>query len=488
MTPEEFRGLDATAQAELVRHRAVHPRELLAAAGIAIDTLNPTLNAIIHPRLAAARAECEGRLPAGPFRGVPFLVKDLGCAMAGEPYYCGSRYLRDAALTAAQDSWLAARYRAAGFVILGRTNTPEFGIVTTTEPLSYGATRNPWDLARSPGGSSGGSAAAIASGMAAAAHGNDGGGSIRVPAGHCGLFGLKPSRGRVSHAPDRGETWLGAACDHALTHSVRDSAAILDATAVPAPGDPYLAPPPPRPFAEALQSDPPRYRIGLMNVALPGQELHPDCRAAVGSAATLLEDLGHHVEIAHPKALEELDEEHHFMRIVASWVVHDVRELAARIGRPPAPGELEPATDVVYAMGLKLGAADYLAAQVHLQRWARRVAAWWTEEGFDFLLTPTASRPAQVLGTSLATSEDPLKPLRATVPYIGYTSPFNVTGQPAASLPLHWTAGDLPIGVQLVAPYGEELSLLALAAELERARPWQHRRPSPLRAALRAAP
>src|SRR5882724_1408934 len=286
--------LDATAQAELVRQRKASPRELVDAAIDRIERVNPRLNAVITPLFETARAQADStRLPDGPFRGVPFLLKDLICHSAGDPYHAGMRLLRELRWVEREDTYLAARFRASGFVFLGKTNTPELGPVPTTEPLAYGPTRNPWDPGRSPGGSSGGSAAAVASGMVPAAHANDGGGSIRIPASACGLVGLKPSRGRTSLGPDAGAVWEGMAIEHVVSRSVRDTAAVLDVVAGYVPGDPYTAPPPARPFRAEVGADPGRLRVGLLTRAPGGAvELHPECVRGAQMTARLLESLG----------------------------------------------------------------------------------------------------------------------------------------------------------------------------------------------------
>ncbi len=476
MTDTDPLSLDATAQAALLRTGKISPRELLELAIARIEALNPALNAVIHQRFDAARAETSALAREAPFAGVPFLVKDLMLTTAGDPCHSGSRYLQRIGYRAREDSHLAARYRRAGLVILGRTNTPEFGTVCTTEPTAYGPTRNPWSLAHSPGGSSGGSAAAVAAGMVAIAHGNDGGGSIRVPASHCGLYGLKPSRGLISHGPSRGDVWMGAAHEHVLTRSVRDSAALLDVSAGAHAGDPYPNIWSPGAGLAALAEDAPRLRIGWLG-RCPGERmmLHEDCRRAVEAAAQLLQDLGHHVEEAHPPALDETDDERHFMRMVAAWTAHDLEAAIAASGRPLEDGDLEAHTAIIHQMGKAVSGVDYLRAQVYLQSWARRIAGWW--DAYDLLLTPVAAAPPPRIGAYAATAEDPMGPLRGTVPYIVFTAPFNVTGQPAASLPLHWTADGLPVGVQLVGRLGADTTVLQVSAQVERAAPWQLRRP-----------
>ncbi len=478
MQASEFADLDATAQATLVRNREVSSHELVTASIERIEALNPVLNAVIHSRFPRALNESVGLLADGPFRGVPFVVKDLLCMTAGDPYHAGNRLLKHMAYTAPVDTYLAARYRAAGFVFVGRTNTPEFGLVTTTEPLAYGPTHNPWDLTRSPGGSSGGSAAAVAVGMVAAAHANDAGGSIRIPAAHCGLFGLKPSRGRISSGPHRGESFLGLAAEHVLTRSVRDSAGILDATAGAQVGDPYCAPPPLRPYTDECERAPGRLRIGLLRQAPVGDvALDPICIEAVDNVAAMLERLGHHVEEDYPAALDEIDERRSLMKILSAWLAHDIDEIAALVGRPPSPHELEPANSVVYRKGQALSAQDYVTAQVYLQHLARRIAGWWAQ-GFDLLLTPTCAALPALLGSALGTVDDPIAPLRASLPYMRYTAAFNISGQPAVSIPLHhdFETG-LPIGIQLVAAYGREDLLFSVSSQLEAAYPWRLRRP-----------
>ncbi len=303
---DEFAWLDATGQAELIRRGDTTPLELVDAAIARIEDLDPRLNAVIIPLYEKARAAAASPdLPDGPFRGVPFLLKDAVAHSAGDPYHCGMQVLKDAGWTEPADTWLVERFRAAGFVIAGKTNLPELATSVTTEPLAYGPTRNPWNPDHSAGGSSGGAGAAVASGMVAAAHGNDMGGSIRIPASVCGLVGLKPSRGRNTLGPDFGEYWAMTTHEHVLTRSVRDTAAVLDATAGPGVGDPYTAPPPARPFADEVGADPGRLRIGFRTTRRDGSESHPDCVAAVAATVALLESLGHDVE---PVALPALDD------------------------------------------------------------------------------------------------------------------------------------------------------------------------------------
>ena len=470
--------LDATAQAELVRSGEASPAELVDAAIERIERVNPQLDAVIRDRFEAAREEAAGELPDGPFRGVPMLLKDLGCHVAGEATNYGTSFLRDADLRWPTDSGLARQFRAAGFVFLGRTNVPEFGTTITTEPAAHRPTRNPWNPAHSAGGSSGGSAAAVAAGMVPIAHASDGGGSIRIPSSECALVGLKPTRARVSHGPEVGESWAGATTDGVVTRTVRDAAAVLDQISTPMPGDPYVAPPLPRPLSQEVGAPVGHLRVGLLDTE-PG-EPSPDCRAAVGRAGQLLEQLGCTVEPATPDGM--FDEQ--FMRSFGATIAADIAlELADHerlLGRPVRDDELEPRNAAYRAMGQRMSSADYLAARARLGAWARRMAAFWTPEaqdgrGFDLLVTPTVGAPPPELGWFAAAG--PEQEGRRVGAFMPYTAQFNVTGQPAVSLPLHWTADGLPVGVQLVAAFGREDVLVRVAAALEEAAPWADRRP-----------
>jgi amidase len=470
--------LDATAQAELVRTGAVSPRELVDAAIARIERVNPRLNAVISERFDKARAEAASpALPSGPFRGVPFLVKDLTCHTAGDPFHCGMDLLRKLKWTEPEDTYLAERLRAAGFVFLGKTNTPELGPVPTTEPTAYGPTRNPWNTAHSPGGSSGGSAAAVASGMVPVAHANDGGGSIRIPASACGLVGLKPSRGRTSLGPALGESWSGLVAEHCVSRSVRDTAAVLDAVAGWIPGDPYAAPAPARPYLAEVGADPGRLRVGLMTTA-PGHAATVDgeCAAAAEATAKLLASLGHTVEPAHPEALHDHETTRAGVAVVTTWTARDLAFWSERTGKTIGPDDVETLSWGLAELGRKVSAVDYIHAVEVLQRATRRLAAWWAS-GWDLLLTPTLPEPPTPLGDFSARPGDPLRGFVRGGAIVAFTMPWNITGQPAISLPLHWSPGGLPIGVQLVAAYGREDVLLRVAAQLEAAQPWGERRP-----------
>jgi amidase len=464
--------LDATAQADLVRRGEVSPRELTEAAIARIEAVNPKLDAVIRTRFDAARREAEGPLPDGPFRGVPILFKDIGCMVAGEPMAFGLGPLRDLAFPVT--SYLAEQFLAAGFIPLGRTNVPELGTTVTTEPRSFPAARNPWDLGHSTGGSSGGSAAAVAAGMVAVAHAGDGGGSLRIPASECGLVGLKPTRGRVSQGPLVGEAWAGGVIDGALTRTVRDAAGVLDAISAPMPGDPYYAPPLSRPLVREVGADPGRLRVGVLD--RPGAEGFlddPQCRAAVAGAARLLESLGHHIEQSAPVGMYEPELADQFNIIIAADTEATMRAFEMLLGRPIGEDEIEPRNAAYRRAGKGLDAVTYLGSRAWFGMWARRVADWWSDH--DLLVTPTVGAPPPELGWF--TAAGPQEEGTRIASFIPYTAQFNMTGQPAVSLPLHWTPGGLPVGVQLVAAYGREDVLVRVASQLEQAAPWSDRHP-----------
>jgi amidase len=476
---DELGLLDATAQAELVRNGDVTPIELVEAAIARVEQVNPALNAVIHERFDRARDEAT-RAPDGPFRGVPIVVKDLDGPLADEPYHLGNRVLKRIGYVADHDSYLNAKLQAAGFVVVGKTNAPEFGLLPTTEPTAYGPTRNPWNVERSAGGSSGGSGAAVASGMVPLAHGGDGGGSIRIPASMCGLFGLKPTRGRVSLGPDEGEAWGGLVVRHVITRSVRDSAAVLDLLAGAMPGDPYAAAPPVRPFREEVGAEVGSLRIGVLTAAPAGlAEVAPACVGAVDDAVHALQDaLGHEVEPAALGAFDDLAALGAFTVIQAVSVAHDVDRLAALASRDIGPDDVETLTWSLCQRGRTISAAAYVEALETARAWSRRIARWWAADGggFDLLLTPTLAEPPPLLGDIDSDAPDPSHALARIVPFGIFTVPFNMTGQPAMSVPT-FQADGLPIGVQLVAATGREDLLMRVAAQLEQVRPWATRTP-----------
>ncbi|MET3932781.1 amidase [Arthrobacter sp. OAP107] len=482
---EQLRWMDATEQADLVRSGQVSAAELLAEARDRIRVLNPHLNAVIA-ELDAARAGNPDAAPAGnplpdgagsddiPFPGVPFVVKDLALEIAGTPFCEGSRWL--AGNVSGHDQELARRFRRAGLAIVGKTNTCEFGLSPHCEPLLHGATHNPWDLALSTSGSSGGSAAAVAAGVVPMAHGNDLGGSLRYPAAWCGLFGLKPTRGRVPLGPEYGDVVGGLAAEFALTRTVRDAAALLDAVAGPAPGDPYCAPPQLRSYVAETVTAPGRLRVAATAVPNGGQKVHPDYQRTFDATVDLLGSLGHDVEEAHPEPLDRAG--HRAIRAVygaaAAWIEG---YWTRRQGRGPEPGELEPYTEVLFERGRKVSAADYLQGVEELQRFSRRVAGFF--EDYDLWLTPTVGWPPLPLGTLTATAEDPLRGEREAGRFLMFDGEYaNITGNPAMSVPLGTDSAGLPVGMSFLAGFGAEATLFRLAAQLEQARPWAGQRPS----------
>ena len=469
----QLADLDATAQAELVRTGQASPRELVDAAIARIERDNSALGAVIIPLFEQARAEAE-RAADGPFRGVPILVKDICATVGGVMQTAGMLPLKRANYRAPADSYLVAALRRAGFVIVGKTNTSELGIVPTAEPPAWPPSRNPYDPTRSTGGSSGGSACAVASGMVPIAHANDGGGSIRIPASCCGLFGLKPSRGRVSLAP-YGDGNGGLTIEHVVARSVRDSAAVLDVISGLVPGDPYVAPAQLRPYAE-LAPDPGRLRIGFATRYRGTEgdmaESHADCRAAVEHAAKLLASLGHHVEPAEIPALADPEWTPRFLAIWVVGVAMELDEAGELIGRPIVEGDVEPLTWALGELGRLISGPAYAEAWRWIHRAARRVAAWFDD--YDLWLTPTITQPPAPLGTFKSPPDDPLAGIFRAADVVPYTAVFNATGQPACSIPLYRNAAGLPIGVQLAAAYGREDLLLRVAAQLEAAQPFVH--------------
>jgi amidase len=474
---DTFATLDAIAQADLVRTGQATPLELVDAAIARIDRLNPTLNAVIHERFEQARAEATGILPNGPLRGVPIVVKDLDGSSTNDPRHLGNRRLKEIGATVDHDSELVARLRRAGCIIVGKTNTPEFGLMPTTEPLAYGATRNPWDLSRSPGGSSGGSGAAVASGMVPLAHGGDGGGSLRIPASACGIFSMKPARGRVTLGPDEGEAWGGLVSRGTLGRSVRDVAVALDAITGGMSGDPYRAAPPMRSYSSEVGAPVERLRIGLRTSVGGGlAETAPVCVDAAEAAARMCESLGHTVEDASPPALDLPELIGAFLTIVSAWTTLAVDNLATSLGRAVSDDDVEPITWIYSEMGRAVSATQYIEAINEMHAWSRAMLSWW-DSGFDLLLTPTMAEPPAVLGDMVADPADPGIAMGRATPFAAYTAPFNVTGQPAMSVPLFWSEDNLPIGVQFVAGSEREDVLFRLAAQLEAESNWGERRP-----------
>jgi amidase len=505
MTPEEYERHDALGLAALVRAGEVNADELLAAAAARIAAGNGALNAVIVecPEFAAAELAARraaGREREGVFAGVPVLVKDLLATVKGLTTWHGNRLLK--ALPAARhDSTFTRRLRATGALIVGKTNTPEFGLAPFTEPELCGATRNPWDLSRTPGGSSGGSAAAVAAGFVPLATGGDGGGSIRIPASCCGLFGLKPTRGRVPSGPDLGSLWSGFAIEHGLTRSVRDSAALLDAVAGADAGPPFASPAQARPFLDEAATEPGRLRIGVDTTPWLGGTLDGDGREAVERSAALLRSLGHQVDdVKLPVQREAFGMA--FLTVLSANVRSQIEDIGEQLKRRPRRADYELTTWALGLLGRAFSADEFLAAERVLQLTGRRIGALF--ESIDVLLSPTLGHLPPLIGALQPTAAEQrqmglmsaigspwlLRALGAhrqmvdkAFAFIPYTPVFNATGQPAMSVPLHWTASGLPVGVQFVGRFGDEATLFRLAGQLERAQPWFHRRPPPLAAA-----
>jgi amidase/6-aminohexanoate-cyclic-dimer hydrolase len=469
----DYDRYDAMGLAGLVAKGEVSPSELLDAAIERTERINPRINAVVAKHYDEARAAIRSGFAQGPMRGVPFLLKDLHALLAGTVTSNGSRFYHASNL-ADHDTELVARYKRGGMVIFGKTNTPELGLSISTEPALFGPTRNPWNLEYMAGGSSGGAAAAVAAGIVPAAHASDGGGSIRIPASCCGLVGLKPTRARNPHGPDRGEGWSGMSTEHVVSRSVRDSAALLDLTHGPDLGAPYYAAPPARPFREALDAARVPLRVGIVTRTATGLTVDPECERAVRSTAALLGELGCALEESSLASIEDgfLTA---FRTIIAGNVRAGIEMHAAKSGRPPSPDELERMTWIFYEAGAKASASDYAMAVTLVHRVGRQLARLL--ERHELLLTPTLPKPPQKLGTFSMMTGDPEAYAREVAYFTSFTGIVNLAGNPAISLPLHWTGEGLPVGVQLIGRYGDEATLLAIAARLEQARPWFDRRP-----------
>jgi len=466
--------LDAVALRDMVADGEVTPAELADSAIARIDAANLVLNAVVVPLPDFGRAiAADPALPRGPFHGVPFLLKDAGACLAGLPLHMGNGLLRSLDWRAPSDTVLGARFRATGLVTIGKTALPEFGCQPTTQPIAFGACRNPWDTARSTAGSSGGAAAAVAAGFVPVAHASDIGGSIRLPAAWCGVVGLKPSRGRTSSLPITDPNLV----EHVITRSVRDTAALLDAIGGADPTDVYRLEPPDVPFATSLSDPPTGLRIGYVSsVEAAGITVAADCVAAVTEAAQLLESLGHHVEAGGPPRLFDEEFATHHLRSAGWEFQHMLDGLAAAIGRPLTPADVEPYSWALASVGASLTDATYSASQTWQRAYTAEVSAWWAND-FDLLLTPAAGEPPALLEELLPPPADPLSILPRFERIWCFAAPFSVTGQPAISLPIGRTASGLPVGVQLVAALGREDLLLQVATQLEAAAPWADRRP-----------
>jgi len=489
----EYGDYDALGLAALVAEKKVTPTELVDEAISRIERVNPQLNAVIRDLYDRARAQCRGELPEGPFRGVPFLLKDLHSELGGELLQWGSRMYQG--WRPRENSELVNRYLATGAVVVGKTNTPELGILPVTEPQAFGPTRNPWDPSRTTGGSSGGSAAAVASRMVPMAGGGDGGGSIRIPASCCGLFGLKPTRGRTPAGPFDSELWNGFAIEHVLSRSVRDSAAMLDATSGPFVGDIHYLPKPTTRFVDEVGKDPGKLRVAIGTEPLLPSRVHRDCVAAAEDAAALMRELGHEVVRAKPRIHGQAFARA-FLLVVSANTAADIRKAEKRMGRKAQLADFEKRTWLSARMGDAFTASEYVTAIETLQEMAREVHRFL--EDFDVILNPTVSQPPQPHGflepprpqqlLEEALLRLPVGRVVKNTPvfdqaaadvfsFIPWTPVYNVTGQPSISVPLYWNAADLPVGSMFTARFGDEATLFRLAAQLEKARPWAARKP-----------
>ncbi len=478
LSTSEWEDLDAVGLAELVAAGRVDAREVVETAIARIEALNPAINAVIYKCYDEALDDLAARAGSttdrrGPFHGVPYLVKDLHAPVKGMPLTNGSRLFRGMVFDF--DSSLVARLRRAGFVFLGRTNSPEFGLSASTEPRAYGPTRNPWNPERIAGGSSGGAGAAVASGMLPAAHATDSGGSIRIPASANDLVGLKPTRGLNPYGPHRGDGNFGISHEHAVSRTVRDCAAILDITAGPDVGAPFFSPRLPRPFGELIKEPPRRLRIGCLAACFDGRPVDAECAAAVRDAAKLLADAGHEVDEAKPdfddRALLDAT-----FRVLMGGLAPLVDMWAQQRGRPIEEDELEPQTHSAIARSRATTLPMFYGAVAAINREVRRLAAFF--ETYDVLVTPTLTTPPPRLGVLSTDETDVDVFLGRLFDLAPFSGPFNATGQPAISLPLAWSADGLPIGVQFAGRYGDDATLLQLAAQLETIRPWFKRRPA----------
>jgi amidase len=490
---DDYDRYDGLGLAELVRHKQVKQLELIEEAISRIEKLNPELNAVVQKMFGQALDAAESDLPDGPFRGVPFLLKDLTAFYAGVPLTNGSRFYKD--FIPDYDSELVKRFKATGVITVGKTNTPELGLALVTEPELFGPCNNPWDLARTTGGSSGGSAAAVAARIVPLAHGNDGGGSIRIPSSCCGVFGFKPTRGRNPAGPEFGDLWRGFACEHVITRSVRDSAAMLDATSGADVGAPYWAVPPPESFLSQVGKDPGKLRIAVTSEHFLGGSVAEDCVQGLEATAKLCGELGHEVVEATPP-LDGISFFKAFVTVVCGETRAVIEESEILLGRKASYKYFEPATWLCALMGRQFRAADLSLALNLIQRMSREIGQFFKK--YDVLLTPTLAMPPVVTGTfqikglqavmmkllarfnagSVINALVGIDKLAAqSFEFTPFTPLFNATGQPAMSVPLHWNDTGLPIGMQFVGRYGDEATLFRLAGQLEKARPWADRIP-----------
>jgi amidase len=469
----EIANYDAIGLAGLVAKKQVTPLELLSAVRQRVETLNPKLNAFCHLFFEKAEAQIKRGLPAGPFRGVPFALKDLGQYLTGTITSAGSRVWKDS--VADFDSTYVTRLKRAGLVIFGKTNSPELGLTTTTESVLYGKTRNPWNLERTSGGSSGGSAAAVASRILPAAHASDGGGSIRIPASCCGLFGLKPTRGRVPMGPSQFEGWNGFSCHHVVTVSVRDSAALLDAVAGAELGSPYFSPRPARSFLAETRLPPGRLRIALCVDTPGGTPLDPECRKAAIEAAKLCEDLGHRVEQQKLPINNAMMREA-FLTVINVSIARTLADASKTLGREVTEKDVEPVTWSMMQAGKRTDVVAYSRAIATAHQVGLAMARF--HQKYDVLLSPTLAKPPVPLGVLSLSPENMQAFTREITEFGPYTALYNVTGQPSMSVPLGWTPDGLPVGVMFSGRFGDEATLFRLAVQLEKGKPWAARKPA----------
>ena len=478
----ELHRQDAVGQAELLRRGETTPLELVDAAIARVEAMNPALNAVIRDRFELARDEATGPLPDGPFRGVPILFKDLGCEMAGESLHEGMQFLKDHDYRPSRTDALARRFLDAGFICIGRTNTPEIGLLPTSEPAAYGPTHNPWIAGHTSGGSSGGSAAAVASGMVPVAHANDGGGSIRIPASCCGLVGLKPTRGRLPLSGDGNEIATFLVAEGVVTRTVRDTAAVLDSLSRPRRGAPTQPAQPTRAYSQELGRDPGSLRIGmLVHDPTDPENQHAECVSAVEHTARLLEGLGHRVESSFPDEWANPDSVRRFSAVWAADCAASLDHWAAAAGQPITEDDVEPLTWALAQRGRGVTGPEFIATVTEALTESAAAGQWWrdrdTDGGFDLLLTPTVGTPPPVHATFDSTRERPFAGFIRAGGFVPFTTQANVSGQPAISLPMHWTPDGVPVGIQLVAAFGREDRLIRVAAQLEGAAPWAQRVP-----------
>jgi amidase len=470
--PSEYDKYDALGLAELIAKKEITPAELLDAVRQRVEATNAKINAFNHLFFDKAAEQIQAELGQGPFHGVPFALKDLSQYLKGTITSAGGRIWKDQ--VADYDSTLVTRYKQAGLVIFGKTTSPELGLTTTTESVLYGLTRNPWNLERTSGGSSGGASSAVASRVLPMAHASDGGGSIRIPASCCGLFGLKPTRGRVPMGPGQFEGWNGLSAHHALTISVRDSAALLDVSSGVELGAPYCPPPQQRPFLHEVGADPGKLRIALITDSPAGTPVDPECKKAATEAAKLCEDLGHKVDEAK-WPVDAATLRGAFLTIVNVSVARALDEAATPLGRAVTDKDVEPVTWAMALQGRNINSVAYSRAIASAHQIGFTMAKF--QQTYDVIINPTLGKPPAPLGVLSLSPKDMQTFTKEITEFSPFTAIYNVTGQPSMSAPLHWTPDGLPVGVMFSARFGDEATLFRLASQLEKAKPWADRRP-----------